>query len=113
MNNSIHSSYLILLLGVRAMDLCYICHVSLAPGCGRRHLSGSVLEFLRVQVLKECFLCKECFRKAQRGYNCQATARNIYASVGGATRHTVVRLFVSQSVSHSVRYFSIAAHAER
>ena len=63
------------------MDLCYICHVSLAPGCGRRRLSGSVLDFLRVQVLEECFLCKECFRKAQRGYNRQATAHNILSDL--------------------------------
>ena len=33
----------------------------------------------------------------------------IYASVGGATRHTVVRL----CVCHSVCYFSFAAYAER
>ena len=36
-----------------------------------------------------------------------------YASVGGATRHTVVRLFVCSFVSQSVCYFSFAAHAER
>ena len=36
-----------------------------------------------------------------------------YASVGGATRHTLVRSLVCQSVIHSVCYFNFAAHAER
>ena len=42
---------------------------------------------------------------------------DIYASVGGATRHTVIALSVvlsvSQSVSQSVCYTIFAAHAER
>ena len=63
------------------MEPCYICRVSQAPGCGRRHLSGCVLEFLGVDLPEKCFLCKECFRKAQRGSNCQATARNILSEL--------------------------------
>ena len=37
-------------------------------------------------------------RRMREGYGTQFVIH--YASVGGATRHTVVRLFVCQSVSH-------------
>ena len=36
-----------------------------------------------------------------------------YASVGGATRHTVVRLFVSLSVSQSVSHYASVGGATR
>ena len=36
-----------------------------------------------------------------------------YASVGGATRHTVIALSVSHSVIQSVCYIIFAAYAER